>query len=78
MPCNLFIQVYGTKRWLLFEPNDFTLLEPNLSGLSYYETDVDPQAVDTDRYPLFPYAHAQEVILEPGDIFGIHRTCGTV
>ncbi len=69
MPCNLFVQVHGTKRWMLFEPNDFPLLKPNLSGLSYYETDVDPLNVDTEEYPLFPYAHAQEVILEPGDIF---------
>ncbi len=69
MPCNAFIQVYGTKRWLLFEPSDFPLLGPNLSGLSYYETDVDPKDVDTERYPLFPYLNAREVILEPGDVF---------
>jgi len=69
MPCNVFIQVHGRKRWLLFEPNEFPLLNPNPSGLSYYTSDVDPASVDRERYPLFSFANAWEVILEPGDVF---------
>ena len=69
MPCNLFVQVHGRKRWLLFEPNDFPLLAPNASGHSYYHSSVQPTAVDEGRYPLFPFANAWEVVLEPGDVF---------
>jgi hypothetical protein len=69
MPCNLFVQVHGKKNWLLFEPNDFPMLNPKIAGLSYYISDVDPEDVDTQRFPLFQYLNAWEVNLEPGDVF---------
>jgi Cupin-like domain len=55
-------QVIGTKRCLLFSPEDSAAL---------YKGDVNPDAPDFDKFPLLRTATAHECTLEPGDLLFI-------
>jgi ribosomal protein L16 Arg81 hydroxylase len=59
----LFNQVLGRKRFRLISPLATHFLYNNISVYS----DVDPLAVDTDRFPLFEQARQITVTLEPGE-----------
>ena len=67
---NLYIQVWGRKRFLLASPDQWkcfytwsTDLKGGLEGC-----DVDPENPDLDRFPLFAQAHIIKVDLSPGDM----------
>jgi ribosomal protein L16 Arg81 hydroxylase len=59
----LFNQIVGRKRFRLISPLATHLLYNNISVYS----DVDPLAVDDDRFPLFQEARQIIVTLEPGE-----------
>jgi len=66
---NLFLQVYGRKRFTLFDARQFEELYPfpasaHHSHLSY----VDIENPDLERFPLFAAAHRYEATLGPGDL----------
>jgi hypothetical protein len=70
---NFFVQVVGTKRWLLYPPSSWTMLYlfPSLHP-HYHQTQVDYDDPDLQAYPFFSYLRpAFEVILHPGDILYI-------
>lgn len=67
-PCNLYVQIYGKKKWTLFSANDSMLMYPQVSNSAYIQSLVDLGQVDELRFPLFKYANKLEVILNPGDV----------
>lgn len=63
----LFMQVYGRKRFKLIPSFD----SPKVYPQGRYYSAVDPENVDTERYPKFLQASIAKVTLEPGDILFI-------
>jgi Rps23 Pro-64 3,4-dihydroxylase Tpa1-like proline 4-hydroxylase len=59
----LFAQIYGRKHFKLVPSTDYPLVYPR----DRYYSLVDPEQVDTRRYPLFAEACLMDVILEAGD-----------
>lgn len=52
-------QIRGTKRALLFSPEDSAFL---------YDGQLNPEIPDLQRFPLFNRATAYEALLQPGDV----------
>lgn len=67
-PCNLYVQVYGEKKWTLFMPEDSAYLYPQITNTAYVKSPVDVDAPDLERYPLFEKATPIEAHLKPGDV----------
>jgi hypothetical protein len=61
---NLFAQIHGRKRFLLVPSYQL----PYLYNDRHVFTDVDPEAVDLDKHPLFAKARVHEVVLGPGEV----------
>jgi hypothetical protein len=64
---NVFVQVYGRKRWVLHAARYQPLLEPPADRRPYFHTDYLPGR-RSPHFPLAPYAPAYEVVLNPGDV----------
>lgn len=68
LPDNLFVQLWGRKRFILFSPTETRRLygygwassTPHLARL-------DPERPDEQRFPRFRMAQGGEALLEPGD-----------
>lgn len=67
-PCNIYVQVYGEKRWTLYFAEDSALIYPEISNTAYVKSPVDVDNPDFEKYPLFKYAQAYDVHLKPGDV----------
>jgi hypothetical protein len=67
-PCNLYIQVYGEKKWTLYSPKDSLLIYPIISNTAYIKSPVDVDKPDYKKYPLFKHAHSHIAHLFPGDV----------
>ncbi|HUJ27214.1 MAG TPA: cupin-like domain-containing protein [Myxococcales bacterium] len=61
---NAMAQVVGRKRVKLVSPLQSALVYNSRHCFS----EVDPEAVDAARFPLFAKAQVQEVLLEPGEL----------
>ena len=70
-PCNLFVQIYGEKKWTLFYPQDSICLYPEATNTAYVKSPVDIEKPDYEAYPLMKYARRLEAHLKPGDIMYI-------
>eukprot|EP00164_Ancoracysta_twista_P003582 GFYU01004787.1.p1 GENE.GFYU01004787.1~~GFYU01004787.1.p1 ORF type:complete len:556 (-),score=72.85 GFYU01004787.1:243-1910(-) len=71
---NLFSQVRGTKRVLLFPPTtrNFRALSPfPLFHPCDRQTQIDYDNPDFERFPYLKEAHGMEVIVKPGDVLYI-------
>lgn len=77
MACNLFIQVYGEKEWMLYPPEVSCVVDPS-PGKNFHrsapfktkEGTFDPFTTDFDPpYHLYEYLDVLKVHLKPGDIF---------
>jgi len=64
---NLFVQVLGQKRWLLYGPECDPALRPLANRMPYFVSRCEPAAPDAE-HPLLPYAQGYAVTLEPGDL----------
>jgi hypothetical protein len=64
---NLFVQVYGKKRWLLWPARYQQLLDPPPDRRPYFHTDYLPDRPSA-RFPLGDHGPAYEIVLEPGDV----------
>jgi lysine-specific demethylase 8 len=68
LPNNLYVHLWGRKRFILFPPAEtgrlyafgWTTSTPHLSR-------VDPERSDDERFPRFREARGSEALLEPGD-----------
>ncbi|MEX1367952.1 MAG: cupin-like domain-containing protein [Nannocystaceae bacterium] len=66
---NFYVQAYGSKRVLLYDPEDLDGLYPfPMASPSPHISHVDPEAPDRARYPAFASLGAWEAVLEPGDV----------
>jgi tRNA wybutosine-synthesizing protein 5 len=61
---NLLIQVVGTKKVVLYSPDDVDKLY--LKGDKSQVLDIDKP--DLDKYPLFANLNRYECLLTPGDV----------
>jgi len=77
MACNLFIQAYGEKEWLLYPSDVTTIIDPS-PGINFHRGapfksksgPFDPFIPDYNPpYHLYKYLDATRVHLKPGDIF---------
>jgi hypothetical protein len=66
--CNLFRQVYGRKRFLLYSPRFFEEMYPlPIDAPFCHVSPVDAEQPDADRHPRFLQAQTREVVLNAGD-----------
>jgi hypothetical protein len=73
---NLFTQVYGEKKWVIYPPNKTVIVDPdpskNLHRSAPYKTGVgpfDPFNPNYDYpYHLYQYIDSYEAVLKPGDV----------
>lgn len=71
---NLFAQIRGTKRVILFPPESFQCLYPYRFGHPCdRQSQVDFDNPDYERFPAFKDARGVEAILRPGDVLYIPR-----
>jgi ribosomal protein L16 Arg81 hydroxylase len=70
-PCNLYVQIYGEKKWTLYYPKDSLCLYPETTNSAYVKSPIDIDKPDLTRYPLFGAAQAFEAHLRPGDVLYI-------
>ncbi|EGD72167.1 hypothetical protein PTSG_00189 [Salpingoeca rosetta] len=71
---NFFAQVRGTKRVILFHPDNFRCLYPYRYGHPCdRQSQVDFDNPDYERFPKFKDARGLEAILRPGDVLYIPR-----
>jgi hypothetical protein len=71
---NIFVRVHGRKQVLLASPKNDDFMYPRaVEEGAQWHSQVDPQAQNFDRYPLFSKAVLQEAILGPGDVLFIPR-----
>jgi hypothetical protein len=68
---NLAVHVFGEKRWRLFSPDQADLLYPTAGvedGPSAQTCQVDVEAPDLERYPLFTQARPIDMVVKAGEI----------
>lgn len=66
---NLFVQVHGKKRWIVFPPEYNCLLKPVLSRSPYFHSAFNPLKPDFQKYPLLEFVDYYDFEIEAGDIF---------
>jgi hypothetical protein len=70
---NIFAQIRGRKKFILFPPKNYLSFYPPLEDNRYSPTfsKVNPAKEDLKSYPKFPWQDKIEIILEPGEILYI-------
>jgi hypothetical protein len=66
---NFFVQVYGKKGWVMYDPKYNPYLRPPVARRPYFHTLFDPKRPDFENFPEMQWADYYEFELEPGDIF---------
>ncbi|MFN6530672.1 cupin-like domain-containing protein [Nostoc sp. ChiSLP03a] len=70
---NIFAQIRGRKRILLYPPSNYLSFYPPLdspSGVGF-NSKVNPDLLNLELFPKFPWQEKIEVILKPGEILYI-------
>lgn len=70
-PCNLYVQVYGEKKWTMFLPEDSVCLYPQVTNTAYVKSPINLKQPDYEKYPLLKHARLFEAHLKPGDVMYI-------
>lgn len=65
---NLFVQVHGRKRWLIYPTSMNPAINASVIRTPYFMSELDPDKPCAERFAMFPFADGFEVTLEPGDI----------
>ena len=65
---NLYVQVYGRKKWVLISPRFTPLMYTALSKGLNWQSRVDFRNPDDASCPLYRYVDRYETVLEPGDV----------
>ena len=66
---NLFVQVYGTKKWFIYPPEFDGLLSPPVKRTPYFHSEFNPEAQDYRLYPGMEGRVGYTCELRPGDVF---------
>jgi hypothetical protein len=70
MANNLFGQLYGRKRFLVFDPFESDRLYPRPARSKHHNlSELDPEQADLARHPRFAEAHPWTCEVGPGDLF---------
>jgi hypothetical protein len=69
--CNVFVQVHGRKKWIIYAPAERAFLDLRTTRTFYFHSDCDPYDLDDPKFPLLKYARKYEIILEPGDVLWV-------
>ncbi|MEH2267586.1 MAG: cupin-like domain-containing protein [Nostoc sp.] len=67
---NIFVQIRGRKRILLYPPSNYLSFYPPLedgSGAAY-GSKVNPDLLNLELFPKFPWQEKIEFVLQPGEI----------
>jgi len=67
----LFVQVMGSKKWILYPPNNRIFLDPRTERTFYFYSKANPYDKNDPNFPLLKYATQYEVVLEPGDVLWV-------
>jgi hypothetical protein len=71
---NIFVQIRGRKRVILASPDNDPLMYPRPPEAgAYWHSQVNPEAPDLERFPLFTRVALQDAVVGPGDIIFIPR-----
>ena len=70
-PCNLFIQVYGRKKWTLISVDQSHMVYPQATQTAYFKSEADLGIPLNDKHSLINKVKKWEVTLEPGDVLYI-------
>ena len=65
---NLFTQVYGSKHWYLYPPENDVIFEPPVTRTPYFHSMFDPESPNLEVFPNAKYLQAWECKLEAGDV----------
>ncbi|MEM6613078.1 MAG: cupin-like domain-containing protein [Cyanobacteria bacterium P01_C01_bin.72] len=70
---NIFAQIRGRKKLLLFPPTNYLAFYPPLKekGAMLHFSKVNPRQPDFELFPDFPHQEQQEIILEAGEMLYI-------
>lgn len=70
---NIYVQIRGQKRFLLFPPSNYLSFYPPLEDSSGrgHNSKVNPDLLQLELFPKFPWQERIEVILQPGEIIYI-------
>ena len=74
------VMVRGTKRWVIWEPEDVPFLAPDWSRgtLDPAMPDLAVQQADPVKFPFLPYARSQRVDLGPGEVLFVPGGCAHI
>ncbi len=70
---NIFVQIRGRKKILLFPPSNYLSFYPPLedsSGIGH-NSKVNPDLLQLELFPKFPWQERMEVLLQPGEMLYI-------
>lgn len=70
---NFNAQLIGTKRFVLFAPDQHEALYAEFFNSGMWTSPIDPTAADLQKYPKFAAATGYECELQPGDILFLPR-----
>jgi len=65
---NIFVQVYGQKRWRLYPMDHTPIFDPPANRSIYKYTYYRPDEPDYERYPMSRHMDWYETVLEAGDV----------
>lgn len=70
---NVFVQIRGRKRFILFPPKNYLSFYPPIDDnrCSPTTSKVDPANPDLESYPNFPWEEKIDVVIEAGEILYI-------
>lgn len=63
---NLFVEVYGRKRWYIFEPDYSPIFRPPMLRSTYFISPID--ASKPESTGIMKYVKGYHTVLEPGDV----------
>ncbi|MBA2660688.1 MAG: cupin-like domain-containing protein [Bradymonadaceae bacterium] len=69
IPNNLFVQIYGRKRWWIFEPKFSPVFRPPMLRSTYFISPVDVSMPEATA--ILKYVNGYEIVLDPGDVLYI-------
>jgi hypothetical protein len=70
-PCNVYVQVSGVKKWILYPAGNRYFLNARTERRPYFFSEYQPDKSDASRFPLHHLAEKVEVILHPGDVLWV-------
>src|SRR5260370_37166255 len=65
---NLFVQIYGQKKWVLISPRFTPFMYPAPTRGINWQSRVDFRDPDDTRCSLYRFVDRYETVLEPGDV----------